>query len=257
LDYDITNKGKTTLKATHMLNPNPPHGSTVGAGAHQLQWTLPEPNQPGGIVTCDVYFGTNPIVEANPKVVVRQAVESVSVTLASFTDYYWALDLYDSSISDTEPFMLSPIFTFNTYNKAPILDAGDDVATWLDNGLRVVQLHGVVSDDGIPRPATFLWTVIAEPNELNPADISDPLALNPFVTVKEIGSYTLQLEANDGEFTTTDTMQIVLYADSCEHAKNQEGFERLPGDANYDCKVDLLDLANLGESWLQENYSTE
>jgi hypothetical protein len=34
-------------------------------------------------------------------------------------------------------------------------------------------------------------------------------------------------------------------------------FERLAGDINYDCKVDLLDLANLAASWLQENYSTE
>jgi hypothetical protein len=67
----------------------------------------------------------------------------------------------------------------------------------------------------------------------------------------------LQLEAGDGEFTTTDTMQIVLYADSCEHAKNQEGFELIPGDINEDCIVNELDLVILIEHWLQENYSTE
>lgn len=153
--------------------------------------------------------------------------------------------------------MLSPIFTFNTHNKPPIVNAGDDVVTWLDNGLRVVQLHGIVSDDGAPGPTTLLWTVIAEPNELNPAQISDPLTANPTVTVKEPGSYTLQLEANDGEFITTDTMQIVLYADSCEHAQNQEGFEWLAGDINHDCKVDLLDVANLALTWLEKNYTTE
>jgi len=106
-------------------------------------------------------------------------------------------------------------------------------------------------------PATLAWTVIAEPNELNPAQISDPLAANPTVTVTEPGTYTLQLEASDGEYTTADTMQIVLYADACEHAKNQEGFVLIPGDINEDCIVDELDLIILEENWLQWNYSTE
>jgi hypothetical protein len=150
--------------------------------------------------------------------------------------------------------MLCPIFRFNTFNQPPFVNAGDDVATWLDNGLMVVQLDGVVSDEG---PNTLLWTVIAEPNELNPAQISDPHVANPTVTVRELGSYTLQLEASDGEFTATDTMQIVVYADSCEHAQKQGGFAWLAGDINHDCKIDLLDLADMAASWLQNNYSTE
>jgi hypothetical protein len=250
--------GVVPVRAIIPLNPSPADGSSVLSGPAKLQWTLPEPNVPGGVVTCDVYFGTDPDIEANPKVVTGQAVESVSVTLAPLTTYYWALDLYDSSINTSEPFYLSHLFTFNTMNTAPDVNAGDDVAAWLDNGLRVVQLGGVVSDeDGGPGPATLLWTVVAEPNELNPAQISDPLAANPTVTIIEPGSYTLQLEAGDGEFTTTETMQIVLYADSCEHAKNQEGFELIPGDINEDCIVNELDLAILEEHWLEWNYSIE
>jgi len=258
LDYNFTNAGKTTLRAVHFLNPNPADGSTVNASVNQLQWTLPEPSLPGGVVDCVVYFGTNPDVEANPKVVIRRVVESVSVTLAPLTTYYWALDLYDSGFSPTVPYMLCPIFRFNTFNQPPFVNAGDDVATWLVNGLMVVQLDGVVSDEGGgPGPATLLWTVIAEPNELNPAQISDPHVANPTVTVRELGSYTLQLEASDGEFTATDTMQIVVYADSCEHAQKQGGFAWLAGDINHDCKIDLLDLADMAASWLQNNYSTE
>jgi len=116
LDYDVndvTNESKTTLTAIHMLNPIPADCSNVPADVNQLHWTLPEPNQPGDIVTCDLYFGTDPDIGANPKVVDRQAVESVSVTLDVDTTYYWALDLYDSGISDTEPFMLCPTFTFS------------------------------------------------------------------------------------------------------------------------------------------------
>ena len=255
------NDGYTFVTAsvlTTRLNPSPADGSTVPEGPTRLQWTLPEPNDPAGIITCDVYFGTNPNVEANPRVVIGQAVESVNVTLAPDTNYYWALDLYDSSVSTTNPVYLSPIFTLNTMNMAPVVNAGNDVATWLAGGPRVIQLDGIVSDeDGGPGPATLAWTVIAEPNELNPAQINDPLAANPTVTVIEPGTYTLQLEAGDGEYTTAETMQIVVYEDACEHASNQEGFEWIPGDINHDCIVNQLDLTILEEHWLEWNYSTE
>jgi len=257
LDYDVTNLGKTTLTALHLLNPDPVDGSTVSSALSQLQWTLPEPNLPEGVVTCDVYFGTDPNVDANPKIVNRQAVESVLVTLASLKTYYWAVDPFDDSISTTEPIYLGPIFTFNTFNAAPVVEAGEDVDTWLAEGPRIVQLEGVVSDEGGPGPATLLWTVVAEPNELSPAQISDPVTANSTVTTTVPGTYILQLEAGDGEFTAADTVQIIVYADACEHASNQEGFEWILGDINHDCIVDELDEAIMLEHWLEWNYSTE
>ena len=81
--------------------------------------------------------------------------------------------------------------------------------------------------------------------------------MNPTVTVIEPGTYTLQLEAGDGEFTATDTVQIIVYSDACEHASNQEGFEWIPGDVNHDCSVDELDQAIMLEHWLESNYSAE
>jgi len=255
LDYDVTNPGKTTLTAQHALNPNPASGTTVSVNLSLLQWALPEPNEPGGIVTCDVYFGTDPNVDANPKIVNRQAVESVSVTLAPQTIYYWAVDPFDDSISTTEPMYLGPIFTFNTFNTAPVVEAGGDIDTWIAEGPRVVQLDGVVVDE--VGPVTLLWTVVAEPNELSPAQISDPLVANPTVTATEPGTYVLQLEAGDGEYTAADTVQIIVYADACEHASNQEGFEWIPGDINHDCIVNELDMTILEEHWLDWNYSTE
>ena len=248
----------TASVLTTRLDPSPPDGSTVPDGPTRLQWTLPEPNDPAGIITCDVYFGTNSNVEVNPRVVIGQSVESVDVTLAIDTNYYWALDLYDSSVSANYPVYLSPIFTLNTMNIAPVVNAGDDIETWLAGGPRVVPLAGIASDeDDRPGPTTLAWTVIAEPNELNPAQISDPAVANPTVTVIEAGTYTLQLQASDGEYTTAETMQIVVYEDACEHAKNQEGFVLIPGDINEDCIVDELDLTILEEHWLQWNYSTE
>ncbi|MFC1764555.1 hypothetical protein ACFL6U_21115 [Planctomycetota bacterium] len=257
----VFNDGYTYVTAsllTTRLDPIPDDGATVPDEPIQLQWTLPESTSPGGIITCDVWFGTNPEVETNSRVVVRKTIESVTVSLAPDTHYYWAIDLYDSSFSTTDPFYLGPIFTFNTMNMAPVVNAGDDIATWLADGPRMIQLNGVVSDeDGRPGPPTLTWTVIAEPNEFNPARISDPLAVNPTVAVSESGLYTLQLEASDGELTTVDTLDIVVYADACEHAANQAGFEWIPGDINHDCVVDERDQAIMLEHWLETNFSVE
>ncbi len=58
---------KTTLRAVHPFKPNPATESTVSARVNQLSWTLPNSSLPGGIVDCDVYFGTDPVVENIPK----------------------------------------------------------------------------------------------------------------------------------------------------------------------------------------------
>jgi hypothetical protein len=256
LDYDVTNKDKTTLKATHMLNPNPAYGSSVAVTVNQLQWTLTEPNQPGGVVTCDVYFGTDPDIETNPKVVIGQAVESVSVTLVPDTTYYWALDLYDSSISTTEPFMLGSIVTFTVENQPPIVNAGADVVTWLADGVRTGNLDGTVTDDGLVSPYTVQWTVVSEP-DVGAAVIETATAEDTSITMKALGEYVLQLEASDGEYTSSDIVTINVYNDSCEAAKALPDYEPTPGDLNGDCIVDDLDLAILQENWLKDNSLTE
>lgn len=259
LDYDVTNEGKTTLTAPGLF-PIPADGSTVSVSLNQLQWTLPETGPFGGVVACSVFFGTNPSVWENPKIVSRQVVESVSVTLTADTMYYWVISLGDSESPTPDVPFLWAAFTFTAVdNFPPTVNAGDDVTTWLANGEseRVVQLDGSASDDGQIEALSYEWTVITEPNELNPATFDDATLPNATVTVRVPGSYTLGLEAYDGEYTVTNTMQIVLYADSCEHASNQEGFEWLTGDLNRDCKVDFVDFANLAASWLQENDSTE
>ena len=45
------------------------------------------------------------------------------------------------------------------------------------------------------------------------AVIADPTALETMVTVSSEGIYILQLEANDGEYTRSDTMTINVYPD--------------------------------------------
>ena len=256
LGYDVA-KGETTLKAIPFLvSPNPVDGSTVSVSLDQLQWTLPEPSLPGGVVTCDVYFGTDGAVTDNPKILNRETVESVSVTLATLTTYYWAIDVYDSSISTTEPSHLSAMFTFDTMNQPPSVDAGADIVTLLQEDVRTGNLDATVIDDGLLNPITVQWTVVSEPNE-GAVVIETANAEDTSISLTALGEYVLQLEAFDGESTVSDTVTINVYADSCEAARAMPGYQLLVGDLNGDCRVDDVDLALLQENWLADNSLAE
>ena len=258
-DYNITNPGDTTVKVIRdPLLRIPFDDSLVSRLTNQLQWTLPDPNDPvtPSIVTCDVYFGADPNILINPKIVSKQTVESASVALQLGKVYYWLIDVYDSQISTTTPYYRSSVFTFNTAKVPPEVNAGGDIPTWWAGEPRVVQLNGAVSHFH-SLPVVHAWTVLSEPDPLNPANISNPTILNPTVTLNAIGSYTLQLEGTDGELTAADSMQIIMYSDACDHASHQPGFEWGLHDVNRDCQVNMLDLAELAAQWLEKNYSVE
>nr|HML76462.1 hypothetical protein [Anaerohalosphaeraceae bacterium] len=127
LEYNGTKyPGVTALYAVYNdLHMIPANKATVSLSTNQLQWTLPDPNDPvtPSIVSCDVYFGTDPNVLKLPKIVDKQAVETVPVTLQTGKVYYWRVDVYDSNISTTTPYFKSRVFTFNTFNVPPTVDA--------------------------------------------------------------------------------------------------------------------------------------
>ncbi|GAH70552.1 unnamed protein product, partial [marine sediment metagenome] len=145
--------------------------------------------------------------------------------------------------------MWSPIFTFHVVsNLPPIVNAGDDVDTWLlpPDAERVVQLNGIVTDDGFVEPYTVVWTVVSEPNSVtHPAVISEPYIVNPTITMTLPGLYELELEADDGELTSSDTIDILLYDDD-----GAVWAICLVGDLNNDCKVNMEDLKLFAEQWL-------
>ena len=263
MDYDVTNKGKTMLKATHFLNPNPSDGGLVSYGDVELSWTLPDPCVPGQPVPVDAYFTddrskleefTDP---AAIQVVSKQNVTSVVVQTQPKTLYYWAVDTYVGS--DNDP-VLGPIFSFFADNIPPTVDAGADLVTWLaDNGVRTKNLDAIITDDGAISPYAVQWTVVSEPNDPNSSDavITDPSAEDTSVTLSALGEYVLQLEVFDGEYTGSDTVTINVYNDGCEAAQSLPDYVSFPGDLNGDCRVDDLDLAILEEDWLKDNSLTE
>jgi hypothetical protein len=229
------------VEGLHPLDPVPADSSNVIPGTITLEWAV-EAGTP-----VDVWFGTT--AEDFAKIVDKQAVTFVQVDTVKTTRYFWAVDTYSPGAQEPD---LGPLFDFYADNLPPVVDAGDGVTTWLTNGSVEVALSGTVSD---AEPTTTTWSVVSEPDDPNSADavIADAAALNATVTMSALGEYVLQLEADDGEYKSADTMTINVYMDSCEAARSLPGYEPIPGDINGDCIVNELDMAILEEHWLECN----
>ena len=259
LDYNVKNKGKTTLTATPLLAPHPTDGAHVTPGAVELSWTSPDPCVPGQPVLVDVYFTDNlELLEqfSDPdalRIVTQKEVASVTVQTEPKKRYYWAVDTYVGS--DNDP-IYGPIFSFFADNMPPQVDAGAEVVTWLEGASRFGDLHGTVTDDGIIGPCTVRWTVVSEPKQ-GTAGIGTPTAKDTRIILTARGQYVLQLEASDGEYSGSDTVTIHVYNDKCEAAQSVPDYQPLVGDLNGDCRVDDADMALLQENWLKDNSLTE
>lgn len=152
--------------------------------------------------------------------------------------------------------MLSPIFTFNTMNQPPVVNAGGDIVAVLKDGPKTGNLDATVTDDGALVAYTVHWTVLSEPSA-GAVAIKSPNAVDTSITLSAVGEYVLQLEAFDGEYTSSDTVTINVYSDSCQAAQALPSYVPLVGDLNGDCKVDDDDLTLLQENWLKDNSLAE
>jgi hypothetical protein len=231
------------VKGLHPFNPVPEDNGNTVPGNVTLQWTV-DAGTP-----VDVWLGTEADLSDFTKIVDKQVVTSTTVMTVAKQRYFWAVDTYPPDATQPE---IGIVFDFTADNQPPVVEAGDDVLTWLENGSVDVELTGTVTD---AEPTTTLWTVVSEPNDPNSPDavIADPAALNTTVTLSALGEYVLKLQADDGEYQGEDTMTINVYSDSCEAAKSLPDFELIPGDINEDCVVNELDQAILEENWLKCN----
>jgi len=259
LDYDVTNRGQTTLTAKALLDPHPVDNGLASPGAVELSWTLPEPYVPGTPVLVDVYFTDNlKALEdftdpAAMRIVTKQNVTSVVVQTKAKKRYYWAVDVYVGSPDDP---LYGPVFSFLADNMPPTVNAGADVVTWLEGGPRPGNLDATITDDGPLSACTVRWTVVSEP-QAGASVLETPTAADTKITLSALGEYVLQVEAFDGEYTGTDTVTIRVYNDRCEAAQSLPDYKPLVGDLNGDCRVDDLDMALLQENWLKDNSLTE
>ncbi len=90
-------------------------------------------------------------------------------------------------------------------NSPPLVNAGKDQVIQST----VTALSGKVSDDGRIQPLQIKWEVLGASN---PVRLYRPDALNPIIEFVQPGVYEFLLSAFDGEFTSSDTVTVVVHA---------------------------------------------
>jgi hypothetical protein len=258
------------------LFPTPNVGQAVPPAFDELRWTNPEPNLPGHIITCDVWFRQSPTPLAEPNLVAGQpgviqiasqeAIDSLSlsscgITLQDDYYYYWKVDCLDPSAGKLEGFTWS----FNTGDRLPVPDAGTDQYLWItmddgtpNDGKVTFTLSGSVIDDG-KSPLTTTWSLDRILTQTDPATqviIDHPNNLTTTVTIDNTGWFFFRLTAADAAGSNDDLVNVGVYATACEAAYEDPQdvsvrYENTPhGDINRDCEINLEDLAIIAATWL-------
>ena len=92
-------------------------------------------------------------------------------------------------------------------NQPPVADAGDDQIVFINTP---VTLDGSGSYDPDGDTLTYHWTQIDQ----TPVILSDAYISKPSFTPFSTGTYTFQLEVNDGEFSMSDRVAITVRAEN-------------------------------------------
>jgi hypothetical protein len=245
--------------AVWATKPAPQINTTASTGLAQLSWVNPLPNEPEGVITCDVYIGTGEPNALQPNygfttLGVGIAGNSIAVPyglLQRNMTYNWIVDVHDTSRDEVARGF---VWTFSTTNSAPEVSVGAPQYLWLNNdgdpNSATAHLSGTVSDDGFPEPYTLWWSLLSGPEKvevvIDPNDVEDISVVLP-----ALGTYLFGLSADDSDLTTTATIQVVVAATPCDAAKAKPGYTTTVGDLDNNCYVDISDFAAFAAHWLE------
>ena len=254
----IYNHVLTVAEVENAMNPdsaqNPsPKGENVQLDA-QLSWEAGEVVPTG----YDVYFGTDPNILNNPKVISDQLVMTYDPALDYATTYYWRVDVLDSTTSSV---IDGATWTFTTklLDTPPVVEAGDNVLTTLELAISLA-MGGSVTDDETSTLTINGWEAFEAlgggglTTKVTFADATDPATT---ATISEAGTYILKLTATDATGTVSDQKEIIVYADACEAAKATGEWTANYYDRDDDCDVDMADFAIFAAEWLNSTALDE
>jgi RHS repeat-associated protein len=128
-----------------------------------------------------------------------------AVTSATFSlDGVYVLELTasDGALTASDRITITVI----PRNEPPVVDAGQALTVQLPV---LAELHGSVTDDGLPRDSvlTATWSVADGPG---PVTFADPHAAATTASFSAPGVYTLRLSASDTELTVSDDVIVTV-----------------------------------------------
>jgi hypothetical protein len=90
-------------------------------------------------------------------------------------------------------------------NQAPVVDAGANRSVRVSS---IITLNGTVTDDGLANPPGMVATTWSKVNGPGVVTFGDASNVDTTVSFTQTGAHVLRLEAQDGEFTTSDEVTI-------------------------------------------------
>jgi hypothetical protein len=184
----------------------------------------------------DIYYKESPmnnISFGNRQTMISGNVNNVTSIKGNFTDEVVVMASGGGDVT-------SVVFRFDgpVVNLPPTVNAGVDRTIQVGTTL---TLNGTVTDDGLLNlTTTSLWTKVSGPGSVTFGDASE---IDTTVTFSQVGTYVLRLSANDGEFSSSDTVTIVV-EEAPPPAPNQAPVVNAGPSQN----ITLPDLANLSGS---------
>jgi hypothetical protein len=256
---------------------SPTDGDTVNiSDSLPLIWTNMDPVD-GNDVWVDVWFGTepndlHPVPDFNLIIDGQNAVTdegknltSVIVDASAVDTFYWQVNSYlngAAHINDAN-MIEGSVWSFDASDdRAPTVEIHTPaMMTWSDNS---VTLAATITDSGLSL-LTYGWTAV--PDGIGDPNLTvdfDAGAVDPEVTVTNLTGSMVTVtmiltafdDANPDEIAEA-SVEIDVYPDACEMAKNGLGTPVPATDFNADCITDMLDIVEMASAWLDDNAATE
>ncbi len=251
----------SVFPAGRPLAPTPRNEAVVAAGTTTtLSWTNP-PSPTGEPLSIAVKFDqeTGGVLDPNfvPDTPIAVGTDIETLDLTGLVDLPLAENqLYSWQVIVTDPnnggplVTEGPIWTFETGDAPPVVNAGPDQHEGLDPTLATVDLNGSITDDG-KSLMTTLWTV----NPITNVTIAAAGDQVTTATVSATGTYTFTLTATDANGPIADSMTAIVYGDPCAAVLADPAVAPFLGDITGpaglpDCKVTLSDFAAIAADWL-------
>ncbi|MBW8017270.1 MAG: hypothetical protein FVQ82_13890 [Planctomycetes bacterium] len=270
--YDITGAAMTPVGGGGFdFDPTPGDGATVVvADPLALSWlNLPaDPCNVADSTKVDVYWDTLEDGSGGTQVLTESPEAlTVDVTADAIGTYYWKIVATDPNTGGTPVVTGEAVYSLITEstNLAPTITVTPLALDyeWLVGGTKTMAIAATVTDaDGIG-DHTYTYRVAAGSPTAGATfgtialsnDTGTGVDLSADVTFTTAGDYILEVEVNDNDVHyITDTVNVTVYADGCEAAKIELPYSETEagtmGDTNYDCEVNLVDLAAMALNWL-------
>lgn len=202
-------------QSVNRLSLADPHAAVLESGFFGIYQTNAQV-QLNGIVTDDGLPAGSALAVSWNKVSGPGAVAfghaNVAVTTAAFGEpgsYVLRLTADDSQLSRSDDVVIN-INSPQVINQPPTVDAGLEQTVTLPNS---ANLSGAASDDGLPQgtSSTFQWSKVSGPGSVNFSGQNQPTSNATFSVA---GTYVLQLQASDTQFTSSDTVVINVLTDN-------------------------------------------